>query len=189
MFLVFSVSLHNLSFPLLQCFFLAAYVTLSFPLSLSLLLFLSLFFLHLPLLPHIHSKSLSSVISPVFLCLSLCFSLTLSLSVCLSLFLFATSLPLLKLRTRLFNGETDPHPLPRPHRSPGSHWRRTKEGGATTADPVDKTPSSQCRVTSSIPGRGTVNKIPTYRNRACAATTESTCSRAPATQHPGQPKI
>ena len=101
---------------------------LSFSVSSSLLLSLS-FPLCLPLSqpllsppPSIISftlKSLSTIFSPVFLSLSV--FLTHSLLICLSLFLFATSLPLLKLRTRLFNGETDPPPPPRPHRSPGSH--------------------------------------------------------------------
>ena len=96
---------------------------LSFSVSSSLLLSLS-FPLCLPLSQPLLSPppSIVSFTLSLFLPLSLLsYFLTHSLLICLSLFLFATSLPLLKLRTRLFNGETDPPPPPRPHRSPGSH--------------------------------------------------------------------
>ena len=64
----------------------------------------------------IFTLSLSLLLSLLSFPVSLCFSLTLSSSVCLSLFLFVMSLPLFKLRTRLFNGETFTH---RPDRTCG----------------------------------------------------------------------
>ena len=80
-------------FSPLQCFFFAIYVTLSFPLCLTLflsfffLLFLFLLLLHLLVLLHI-SLNLSASISPVFLCLCLV-SLSSShyILICLSLYL------------------------------------------------------------------------------------------------------